>query len=190
MHLELNTPDEAVTEQDIITYLHEFRESILSQGGEAMDVATFWQPGDFENWQLAKQGWPHNAPAMLKLPNLVLAVRGIGVSKGTPTYTFRQLMEMRWKRVCEWMVQNKIDPAHPNETAQERALRKAREGMARKRARDSEKTPPEERAKLERGKELYEAYLEACRVRKAVAKQQDALVTAAWDEFQAHKRGQ
>ena len=136
-------------------------------------------------WQMAGDWWPQDEdlPLLLRLPDLGSMCRA-GVSvMGADTQTFMQRLNGVWSLCVPWLEERDRDLDNPNESSEERRLRKAREATARSRELRRSGDPAAARVR-----ELYQAYMDACAERKRVHAEQTVLVDAArtaWEEAKA-----
>lgn len=173
------------TEADCIAYMQEHSTSVIANGGTAYTIDYFWKAGDLQSFRLAHGWWPEYGKGIHAKPvlaDLLRAIAGYGTAPNQKT--FMELLHAKWLHTNAWLLEEGKDPIYPNETKEQRRSRKAREAMARMRARKSGNTEPQQREQLSKTKELHEAYLEACRARKAAHAEHTKLVDAAkaaWD---------
>jgi len=172
------------TDEDVLDYLAERAAYITEAGGTATALDVYWQPGDLDRYRAAAAVWAKDAPPHFALPELPVLLDGVAGPAGMPTSTFIADLTHCWNRYAAWMASEGRDPAHANETLEERRARKARESMARTRERRAGGTDPERQGKLDAAKTAHDAYLAACRTRATAKEELDAKVREAWAAYE------
>lgn len=181
----LNSPN--ATEQDVVAYILEHQQYIISQGGKAIPIEQYWQAGDLERYRAAKAAWATDAPPRWALPDLASLLKGCAGGQSENLWPFMRYLEHMWSNYSAWMASQKRDVNYPNETPNQRRTRKARESMARSRERNGDASA-QRKEQLEETKRLYDAYIDACRERRRINEEQSELVAQAkarYDEARA-----
>lgn len=131
-----NTPidKEVVTPDDVIAYLEAY-EHDLDLG---MEIDLYFKPEDLNDFATLQAWWPKGPPfplwwpkkitglpEYLQDPNLKTAMRPHLPSSKMHHKTFAEQMKVMWSHMCEWLLDNRIDPIAPNETKEQRSARLA-----------------------------------------------------------------
>lgn len=117
----------------------------------------FVTEADLERFVDVVSRWPNSAPtATLRKPDLFGMVHGLRTPIGIQQRTFAEQLDWHVAAITRWMEHNKIDPAHPNETKEERKARQNREGVRRHRQRNAvaKSSDPEEQRLTEQVRAL------------------------------------
>ena len=77
--------------------------------------------------------WPLGTPNEHRAPSLYSMLMDLRTYAGAQRFTFAQRTDWYIERITTWMLNNKIDPANPRESKEDRRKRKNREAVARHR---------------------------------------------------------
>ncbi len=182
--MTLNTPrltiTDNLTDEDCLAFVHTYADFAKRHGLQTMEPEAFYQPGDLERFQLTVAWWPKDAPPVVSPPLLELMLKGVGTLAGTPPpTTFSQDLTAQWMRCHDWLVAEGRDPKNPNESAEERRKRMARQRVARSRQLKAHPQADQVRA-------LWQVYLDKCQERKdAVAAAHEACTPAIKEAYAA-----
>lgn len=97
------------------------------------DPASWVQPGDLQSFCNVVSKWPKRTAQGYSAPTLFSVLDGLRIQQNFTTRTFAAYMDFVWDKVANWMRSQRMDPDNPNETPEERAKRKNREGVAKHR---------------------------------------------------------
>lgn len=113
----------------------------------------FTGQADLDNYWRAAGWWPIDVPVQWCCPSIVLLCHDYWDGHPAIGATFAERLLKRAAPAVEWLQEHGRDPAHPNETEEQRKARKAQERNAARR-----KVGPDADA--------YQAWKELCRQRK------------------------
>lgn len=179
------------TESDVLAYLEE-QHAKCTEVQNAMPIEQFWQAGDLALYHQALAWWPTDATnqhnrlfGLGELCSYVLWVKSLTA----PHPTFREALHANGERCVKWLQANNRNIQNPNETKDERKRRLGREAQARYRANAKENGSS---PRNDHVKQLWSAYMDACRVRKEAIAQIKARhdedvcrAYAAWEKAKA-----
>jgi hypothetical protein len=176
----------AVTEQDVLTYLSmkeaEPHDLLLA----VTPVVQFWQEGDLARFRALEAWWPHNPPKHLPKPALGAMLLAQVRPAAWAVTSFQEELHNQWQRCVAWVIEEKGNPANPNEAPEDRKRRLGAAAVKRHRAIAKATEVGDPRA-LE-VKALWSAYIAACSARKEAAAVHDEAVNTAKEAWMLAKR--
>lgn len=116
---------------------------------ELQNPETFVTEADFDRFQNVVSNWPRAAAQ--RPPTLLLMVSALRTYAGSAPTSFGALLDTIHARILDWMQNNGVDPARPNESKEEKAARLNRERVRNYRLRHKQASSddPEEAALAE-----------------------------------------
>jgi len=181
----MSDPLDPITNSDEFRYYCEAQEA-GSTSTTFIPLDHYFKDEDFTNYKAAEAWWPKDAPLPLALPTLhtFAGMRKVFSGAQTGSTTFNDILERLSQRVIDWLVSEKRDIHHPNETPAERKARKNREAQSRFRDRirvtHGSSVDPELQQRID---VEVEALAELTRTRDATLAKLDAQVLSAHESF-------
>lgn len=180
--------EDTITEPELILALQQYAQLMAEEGHQVVPVEQFYKLGDLQSYRQAKAMWATDVDQQFVCPPLWMVgnrIRG-SAALDMSNVTFIGTLTEYWNRYADWMTKHKRDALHPNETKEERRLRKERERQSRiRKAKIGDS--PEAQALHEAKRQAYQHWLDACRHRKSVMAEQDAIVAEAYAKFETAK---